>query len=319
MKPLNSYAELLDQSCAECLTTWVAACNINSTWLNADARDASEKLRSDLGSYRMPVYDSIYVPAAYVARYQLSHICMAKAALGLLNGLREPNQNVIRIVDFGSGASACRIATALLIAESLESNNPIDHVQFFEVDTSQFMQLMGRCVWGTFVGKIRSDFSGSYLAQAVDSIDVVQVPHEKEIPRNKTYTWLSAFHAIYPAGYDMKAAITKVFNRVNPSLGVFTCHSWKLPYLRPVSPFLYQIEWHEGKYGKYPENHSFSPGRTRCPSMHMAKKAKSLGLRDQAYQPLQAMGCAVLWGFTNQTDMINAKMISAIERLRKFE
>lgn len=293
----NTEQSLLDRSCASALIRWATFYQKSGAWSNDVAYNAGQKFRRDLSRFRKPNYEDLYVPAAYIIHYQLGHIYMAKVALELLNQSREPDQKFIRIVDFGAGASACRIATTLMVAESLERGKTIDNIYIVEVDESRFMQSMGEIVWQAFVGIVLTEFTNSPLAHAVENIDSIQVSHWRRVLAIKTYTWLTAFHAIYPDTYDMRTEAAQIFNHVSPTMGVFTCHSRKLGNMRRAFPFRNRREWDDGFYPKFIPG---PDGKVFPPSFHLAEQAKRLGFRNRIWRPfLQAKDCAILWGSEN--------------------
>ena len=293
---LNSYEvqTLLDRSCAVAINTWANSLAFQGhNWSKGAACSAYQNLRSSLSNYTMPSYDDIYVAAAYIVRYQLSHIYMSKTALEFLNQSARLHHKDIRIIDFGSGASACRIATTLMVAESLERGQDIDHVDILEVDTSGSMQSIGEILWQAFVEIVLIELANSPLAQAVRITSCSQVSHWTSALPSGFNTWLTAFHAIYPYSYDMRTEIARIFNHVNPTMGVFTCHTGNLPHMRWTFPFWYRREWSNGRYGSFTLSVP-----SRCPTKFVAKQADRLGFgKEEELRPyLRASGPAVLWG-----------------------
>ena len=63
----------------------------------------------------------------------------------------------VRIVDFGAGAAAGRIGTALMVAQAIEDGIQFDSVCIDEIEPSIPMQKMGELIWKAFVQKYRLD------------------------------------------------------------------------------------------------------------------------------------------------------------------
>lgn len=296
---MNADAEeiLLDRTCANALNRWHAIFQEFITWSTDSAHSTNVMLRDDLARGRMPDYSSVYVPAAYVVRYQLDHTYTAKVALRHLDIFRETHQNTLRIIDFGSGTSACRIAASLLMADALESEKPLDVVEVVEIDNSAFMRLMGRVIWKQFTDIISSDFADTHLEEAVKKISYQQVCRWNSDLMSDEYTWLTAFHAIYPRSYDMGKVVGQIYDDVDPELGVFTCNPINLGDLTKDFPFVHERTWNEGAF---PSFASKPVGPVQCRSFFTARVASRLGFWRSSVRPyLQVRNCAVMWGSKN--------------------
>lgn len=292
--------ELLDRSCAVALNNWSNPHRKpGQSWSEDLACNAYYELNRELSAYRMPNYDDRYVTAAYIVRYQISHIFMAKLSLERLNQRRESHQRTIRIIDFGSGASACRIATTLMVAESLERGQSIESVEVLELDSSSSMQAMGETVWKALVEIVLTEFANYSLAQAIRIVSSCQSHHWTPPAGGRPYDWLTAFHAIYPDAYDMRTEVAQVFFHARPAMGVFTCHSGKLEHLKAAFPFANILEEYDG--GKESFFPGYIPGgNIQCQTNFLARQATVLGFGQQVPRPyLRASGPAVLWGSQN--------------------
>lgn len=292
--------ELLDRSCAVALNNWSNSNRkLGQSWSKNLAFNAYYELYNDLSAYRMPNYDDPHITAAYIVRYQISHILMAKTCLEKLNQRREPNQKTIRIIDFGSGASACRIATTLMLAESIEEGQSLDSVEVLELDASSSMQAMGETFWEAFVDIVLTEYANYPLAYAIRNTSSRQFNHWTPPVGGRTYSWLTAFHAIYPDAYDMNTEIAQIFYHACPALGVFTCHSGKLEDLEEAFPFANILEKHDsGMKGFFPR---YIPGgNTQCRTNYLRKQAIYLGFGQEVKRPyLRAGHPAILWGSQN--------------------
>lgn len=296
---MNADAEeiLLDQTCANALIRWHAIFQEFITWSTDTAYKTNAKLHKDLAKGRMPNYDDIYVPPAYVVRYQFDHTFAAKIALRHLDNFRAKRHNFLRIIDFGSGTSACRIAAALLMADALEREKPLDAVEVVEIDDSELMRLMGRVIWKQFTKVISSDFAYTHLERAVKMISYQQVCRWSSDLMANEYTWLTAFHAIYPYHYDMGTAVDQIYEDVDPAMGVFTSNPKNLHYLTQAFPFNHELTWNRGSFPQFPDR-SDVPARCRTP--FTAQQAKMLGFWKGIVHPyLQIRNCAVMWGSKN--------------------
>ena len=215
---MNAYAEreLLDRSCANALARWVAFFEIMKPWSNDIAYLTNKRLPKTLADSVMPDYSNLYIPAAYITRYQLGHTYMAKVAIDHLDRFRPSHQNTLSIIDFGSGTSACLIATALMVANSIRRRRALKSVKVFEIDSSFPMRIMGNFIWQEFVKIVESEFTNSFLAQAVRMISHKQIYLWDTNIDTGTYTWLTAFHALYPNNYDLGAEISRISEHVDP-------------------------------------------------------------------------------------------------------
>ena len=295
---MNSYAEreLLDRSCANALANWVAIFQSVNPWLNETAYLVNQGLPKNLANSVMPNYNNPYITPAYVVRYQLGHIYMAKVALDHLDNFRPGHQNSLSIIDFGSGTSACRIATALMVADSIRTRRALKNVEIVEIDSSALMRLMGCLIWQEFVKIVESEFINSPLAQAVQIVSCTQAELWDADLDTGTYTWLTAFHALYPDYYDLGAEVSRIYDHVDPAMGVFSCYS-KPRYrfeLERAFPFVHKCWWFNGNF---PKSASMPDNRVFCPSYFIAQQAKGFGVWKKILPPyLQTKNCALLWG-----------------------
>ena len=119
---MNALAEreLLDRSCANTLVNWMEIFQSVTPWSNDTAYLVDQGLPKNLADSVMPDYNNPYITPAYVVRYQLGHTDKAKVTLDHLDSFRPSHQYTLSIIDFGSGTSACRIATALMVADSIK-------------------------------------------------------------------------------------------------------------------------------------------------------------------------------------------------------
>ncbi len=300
---MNSYAEreLLDRACANALAYWVEIVQTIRPWSNDTACLENEDLPKKLAKSVMPNYNSFYIPPAYVIRYQLGHIYMAKVALDHLDRFRPRYQDTLSIIDFGSGTSACRIATALMVADSIERGQAIKSVEVVEIDNSVCMRIMGNLIWQEFVKIVESEFTNSFLAQAVQAVSCTQA-EQWDTNTNigtGTYTWLTAFHALYPRYFDLGAEIERICEHIDPAMGVFSCHSnsYSRYELERAFPFVHKCWWFDGNF---PKSASLADGRVWCPSYFIAQQAKNYGFWPSIMRPfLQTKSCALLWGSKN--------------------
>ena len=288
---------LLDRSCAKALVSWITAFREINPWSHKTAYHTNKELPKNLANSVMPNYNDFYVPPAYIVRYQLGHIYMAKVALDHLDRFRQRHQNALNIIDFGSGASACRIASALMMADSIERGQALKSIEVIEIDSSVFMHLMGRIVWQEFIKIVESEFANSPLAQAVQVISCQQVNRWDSDLMPERYTWLTSFHALYPFLYDMGAEVAKIHGDVDPAMGVFTCYAKFAPELVRAFPFAHKCLWSDGNF---PKSTSMPDGRVFCPSDFIAQQAKNFGFWKSTLRPyLQTKKCALLWGSGN--------------------
>lgn len=295
MSPAEEEA-LLDRSCAKALNRWATMVQKIRRWSNLVAQQANSKLHKDLSNFRMPDYNNWYVPPSYLVRYQLRNIYMAKVAFRHLDRFRERRQNTLRIIDFGSGASACRIAASLMVMDSYKKGNPLYAVEFVEIDSSVQMRLMGNIFWQEFSKIVVSDFADTYLEKAVESISSYRLNNWSSDVKSNGYTWITAFHAIYPDSYDMGIEIAQIYRDVDPAMGVFTCHSRNWKHLAKASPFVHE-RWWTGK--SFPNFMARPNYHVECRTHFTAEQAKRLGFweKPNLYPPyLNTPSCAVLWG-----------------------
>ena len=296
---MNADAEeiLLDKTCANALNRWNYLFQDIITWSTESAHITNQKLRDDLASNRMPDYNDIYVPPAYVVRYQLDHTYTAKIALRHLDNFRAKHQNTLRIIDFGSGTSACRIAAAFMVADSLERENPLDAVEFVEIDNSMRMRLMGCVIWQEFTEIITSDYANTRLERAVKMISCRQVDRWNRDLETNEYAWLTALHAIYPHHYDLGAVVAQIYKNADPAMGVFTCNPKNLEDLTQAFPFVHELTWNKGSFPKFA---SKPDGPVKCRSFFTAQQARRFGFWRSSVRPfLQVKNCAVMWGSNN--------------------
>ena len=295
---MNAVAErkLLDRSCANALANWVAIFQEMNPWSNDTAYLNNKELPKNLADSVMPNYNNLYIPPAYVVRYQLGHIYMAKVALDHLDKFRPRHQDTLSIIDFGSGTSACRIATALMVADSIKRGQDLKSVEVVEIDNSICMRFMGNLIWQEFVKIVESEFANSLLAQAVQTVSCTQTEQWDTNIGTGTYTWLTAFHALYPDYYDLGAEIERICEHIDPALGVFSCHSSSRSRseLARAFPLVHKYWWFGGNF---PKSASLPDGRVWCPSYFIAQQAKNFGLWPRIMPPfLQTKSCALLWG-----------------------
>ena len=296
---MNALAEreLLDRSCANAIVNWVEIFQrVVTPWSNDTALLINEELPKILANSEMPDYNNPYITPAYVVRYQLGHIYMAKVALDHLDRFRPSHQNTLSIIDFGAGTSACRIATALMVADSIKRGQALSNVLVVEIDDSVLMPLMGNLIWQEFVKIVESEFANSPLAQAVQTIACTQAKSWDSDLETGTYSWLTAFHALYPDYYDLGAEISQICAHIDPAMGVFSCYS-KSRYrveLARAFPFVHKCWWFNGNFPKFV---SMTDGRVWCPSYFIAQQAKNFGFWSRNTRPfLQTRNCALLWG-----------------------
>ena len=143
----------------------------------------------------------------------------------------------LRIVDFGAGTSAGRIGAALMVAEAIEEGGNIDRLHIDEIDTSTPMQGMGKLVWRAFTQKVQSgEFADTALACAVKVIDFKQHRDWTTVKKDDCETWLTAFHVIYPYTDDLTKVINRLYQRVNPIAGAFSCYEGNSEKMEAVFP-----------------------------------------------------------------------------------
>ena len=295
MNPAEEEA-LLDKSCAKALNRWATIIQENKRWSYLAAQQANSKLHEDLSNFRMPDYNDWYVPPSYIVRYQLRNIYMAKVALRHLDRFRERRQNTLRIIDFGSGASACRIAASLMVMDSYKRGKPLDAVEFVEIDSSVRMRLMGSIFWQEFLKIVVSDFADTYLEKAVEAISSQKLNKWRSDLKSNGYTWITAFHAIYPDSYDMGIEFEQICRDVDPTLGVFTCHRRNWECLAKASPFVHGRWWIDRSFPDFMARPKYN---VECRTDFTAEQAKLLGFweKPNLYPPyLNTPSCAVLWG-----------------------
>ena len=281
---------LLDMSCGKALSAWFR----DRTYCPNTAFNVLKALPLELGGNKMPNYNCFYVPPAYVIQYQIGHIYMAWKALYGLSKKSWTHYGHVRIVDFGAGAATARIGAALMVAQAIEDGIQFDRVSIVEVEPSVLMQEMGDLIWETFVQEVRAGFAGTSLSDSVQIVEYTQNKSWKEIPRQGGNTWLTAFHAIYPGIYDMKTEIDGIYSHVNPDMGVFSCHSWKLDDLKKVFPFDIISEWNAGYFPKHIDKPG---GRVTCQTTYVSSEAERLGFRRANVTPfMQVRKCALLYG-----------------------
>ena len=243
----------------------------------------------------MPDYNDWFVPPSYIVRYQLRNIYLARVALRHLDGFREGRQNTLRIIDFGSGASACRIAATLMIMDSYKRGKPIDSVEFIEIDTSVRMRMMGIVFWREFFKIVVSDFPDTYLGRAVEVISTHQLKKWSRDLKSGGYTWITAFHAIYPDSYDMGIEIAQICQDADPTVGVFTCHHRNWVPLAKASPFDHGRWWCGRSFPNFMARPNYN---VECRTNFTAEEARKLGFweKPNLYPPyLNTPSCAVLW------------------------
>ena len=242
----------------------------------------------------MPDYDCFYVPPAYVIQYQIGHIYMAWRALYGLSKKSLTHFGHVRIVDFGAGAAAGRIGTALMVAQAIEDGIQFDSVCIDEIEPSIPMQKMGELIWKAFVQEVQTGFVGTSLSESVEIIQYTQNESWENIPSRQGTTWLTAFHAIYPAIYDMESVVEGLFSQFSPDMGVFSCHSWKLADLKRAFPFDIIDEWNKGYFPKHLDK---PDGSVTCKTTYLSSEAKRLGFRRSYMAPfMQVRNCALLYG-----------------------
>ncbi len=220
-------ATLLDKSCADALNKWWATHNRAPSQNRASV--AINDLKSKLNKFEKPNYDDDYILSAYVIVYQINHINMAWRAFSSLKRKRalvSSRWNSLRIVDLGAGTSAGRIGAALMAAEAMKGDHKIERIYFDELDISAPMLEMGEFVWQAFVKRVHNECNDTDLARAVEVLDYNQhVDWRKVGEKLDCETWLTAFHVIYQdqENYFLKEVIRRLYERVDPIAGAFSC------------------------------------------------------------------------------------------------
>lgn len=218
---------LLDKSCADALNEWWAARNRAPSYDRASV--AIEDLKGKLNKFEKPNYDDDYILSAYVIVYQINHINMALRAFSSLKRKRaivSSSWNSLRIVDLGAGTSAGRIGAALMAADAMKGDHKIERIYFDELDISAPMLKMGEFVWEAFVKRVHKECNDTDLARAVEVLDYNQHVDWREVGgKRDCETWLTAFHVIYQDQnrYSLKEMIRRLYERVDPMAGAFSC------------------------------------------------------------------------------------------------
>ena len=294
--------ELLDISCAKALDAWWE----KDIRCKERSNTAMTELRDKLRSLSRPDYDCEYIPPAYVIRYQISHILMARRTLSWIDanlkdrwGVGAGRRELLRIVDFGAGTSAGRIGAALMAAKALEDGRSIDHIYIDEIDNSFPMLEMGEWVWQAFTQEVQSKFADSALAYAVKVIHPSQHREWSNVKDNYCETWLTAFHVTYhDQNRDDEKNIKTLYQQVGPVAGVFSCFYKKdkvggdrnLPLMKAVFPF-----------DKCNPPCEIVADSSRCETAYVAKRAVHYGFTkcnyyQKPWRPYLSVDCALLFG-----------------------